>query len=111
VFQPHRYTRTQLLFGELATAFNTADVLFVTDVYAAGEAPIAGADSAHLAQAMRDRGHRDVTYVPEQGALVAALLPRLRQGDVVLTLGAGSITQLGPQLLAALQNSEVQRGA
>jgi UDP-N-acetylmuramate--alanine ligase len=104
VFQPHRYTRTQLLFEEFANAFNLADVLVVSDVYAAGEAPIAGADSAHLVQALRKHGHRDVTHVPDQGAIVQALLPRLQSGDVVLTLGAGSITQLGPQLLAALAN-------
>jgi UDP-N-acetylmuramate--alanine ligase len=111
VFQPHRYTRTQLLFQEFASAFNAADVLFLSDVYAAGETPIAGADSAHLAQAMRDHGHRDVTHVPELGALVTALLPRLQDGDVVLTLGAGSITQLGPQLLAALKQTGGRRGA
>jgi len=110
VFQPHRYSRTQLLFNELASAFNDADVLFVSDVYAAGEAPIPGADAAHLVQAMRTHGHRDVTHVPEQSALVAALLPRLQDGDVVLTLGAGSITALGPQLLAALAKGG-QRGA
>jgi UDP-N-acetylmuramate--alanine ligase len=111
VFQPHRYTRTQLLFHEFANAFNAADVLFVSDVYAAGETPIAGADSAHLVQALRDHGHRDVTHVSELGALAAAILPRLQEGDVVLTLGAGSITQLGPQLLAALQHSGGRRGA
>jgi uracil phosphoribosyltransferase len=111
VFQPHRYTRTQLLFNELASSFNAADVLFVSDVYAAGESPIAGADSAHLVQALREHGHRDVTYVPSQEALVSALMPRLQAGDVVLTLGAGSITQLGPQLLAALAQAGVSRGA
>jgi UDP-N-acetylmuramate--alanine ligase len=112
VFQPHRYTRTQLLFQEFASAFNAADVLFVTDVYAAGETPIAGAESAQLVQAMRDHGHRDVSHVPDQSALVSALLPRLQAGDVVLTLGAGSITQLGPQLLAALaQQAGAKRGA
>jgi len=111
LFQPHRYTRTQLLFDDLASAFNAADVLFLTEVYAAGELPIAGADSAHLAVALRERGHRDVTFVPAQDALVRAVLPRLQQGDVVITLGAGSITQVGPQLLAALEHSEVGHGA
>jgi UDP-N-acetylmuramate--alanine ligase len=111
LFQPHRYSRTQLLFDDLASAFNAADVLFLTDVYAAGEAPIAGADSAHLAEAMRERGHRDVTYVPAQATLVQKVLPRLQTGDVVITLGAGSITQVGPQLLAALEQAEVKHGA
>jgi UDP-N-acetylmuramate--alanine ligase len=110
LFQPHRYTRTHHLFDELACAFNGADVLFVTDVYAAGEAPIVGADSQHLVEALRERGHRDVTHVPEQGELVRELLPRLRTGDIVITLGAGSITQVGPQLLTALERAEVQHG-
>jgi UDP-N-acetylmuramate--alanine ligase len=102
VFQPHRYTRTQLLFDELARAFNAADVLFLTDVYAAGEAPIEGADSAHLARAVTAHGHRDVTHVPKRSDLCAALLPRLAAGDIVLTLGAGNITQTGGELLALL---------
>jgi UDP-N-acetylmuramate--alanine ligase len=103
LFQPHRYSRTQLLFDELACAFNGADVLFVTDVYAAGEAPIPGADSAQLSRALREHGHKDVSYVPRQADLVANVVPRLQPGDVVITLGAGSITQIGPQLLAALR--------
>ncbi|HEY2735830.1 MAG TPA: UDP-N-acetylmuramate--L-alanine ligase [Polyangiales bacterium] len=101
-FQPHRYSRTHLLFDELARAFNGADLLFLTDVYAAGESPIDGADSAHLARAVTAHGHRDVTYVPDRSDLSAAMLPRLAAGDVVITLGAGNITQTGPELLAAL---------
>jgi UDP-N-acetylmuramate--alanine ligase len=101
-FQPHRYTRTHLLFDELARAFNAADLLFLTDVYAAGEAPIAGADSAHLARAITAHGHRDVTYIAKRNELCAAMLPRLAAGDIVLTLGAGNITQTGPELLALL---------
>jgi UDP-N-acetylmuramate--alanine ligase len=101
-FQPHRYTRTQLLFDELARAFNGADVLFLTDVYAAGESPIAGADSAHLARAVTAHGHRDVTHVAKRSDLCEAMLPRLAAGDIVLTLGAGNITQTGGELLALL---------
>jgi UDP-N-acetylmuramate--alanine ligase len=111
LFQPHRFTRTQLLFNELACSFNSADVLFLTDVYAAGETPIVGADSEHLAAALSEYGHRDVTYVGPQDALVQAVLPRLRRGDVVITLGAGSITRVGPQLLAALEETRVPHGA
>jgi UDP-N-acetylmuramate--alanine ligase len=102
-FQPHRYTRTHHLFDELTRAFNAADVLFVTDVYAAGEAPIAGADSAALAAAIRAHGHHDVTHVPERSKLPAALADRLQTGDIVITLGAGNITQTGPELLALLE--------
>lgn len=102
-FQPHRYTRTHHLFGELTRAFNAADVVFLTDVYSAGEQPIEGADSAHLVQAMRQHGHRDVHHVPQRSDLVAALTGKLLPGDVVVTMGAGSITQTGPELLAALK--------
>jgi UDP-N-acetylmuramate--alanine ligase len=76
--------------------------LFLTDVYAAGESPIAGADSAHLARAVTAHGHRDVTHVPKRSDLCAAMLPRLAAGDIVLTLGAGNITQTGGELLALL---------
>jgi UDP-N-acetylmuramate--alanine ligase len=101
-FQPHRYSRTHHLFDELTRAFNAADVLLVTDVYAAGEAPIAGADAPHLVRAIGAHGHRAVEHVPGD-QLVARLLELARPGDVVLTLGAGSITQVGPQLLQALR--------
>lgn len=101
-FQPHRYTRTHHLFEELTRAFNAADLVFLTDVYSAGEQPIAGADSAHLVQAMRQHGHRDVHHVPDRGDLVRALTGKLLPGDVVVTMGAGSITQTGPELLTAL---------
>jgi len=104
-FQPHRYTRTHHLFDELTRAFNGADALLVTDVYPAGEAPIAGADAASLVQAIRAHGHRDVAHAPSQSDLVSALLAKVRPGDVVITLGAGSITRVGPELLHALKQS------
>ena len=106
-FQPHRYTRTAHLFDDFTRAFNDADILLISEVYAAGEAPIAGADSAALVAALRSHGHRDVTYVPDRGDLVEALQKRLQVGDVVITLGAGNITELGPALLRALADSEV----
>jgi UDP-N-acetylmuramate--alanine ligase len=101
-FQPHRYSRTRDCFDELVRAFNRADVLVVTDVYAAGEAPIAGADAQSLVAAIRSRGHRDVAHIPERTALADALLARVRPGDIVLTLGAGDITRTAPELIAAL---------
>jgi len=102
-FQPHRYTRTHHLFDELTRAFNRADVLLLADVYAAGEKPIEGATSAHLAEAIREHGHRDVTHVGPREAMVEAIADRLEPGDVVVTLGAGDITRVGPELLAKLQ--------
>jgi UDP-N-acetylmuramate--alanine ligase len=109
-FQPHRYSRTQHCFAELTRAFNRADVLFITDVYAAGEEPIPGADSAHLVAAIRAHGHRDVTHVPELGNLVDALSARLQPGDVLITMGAGSITRIGRDYLARFGVKEGERG-
>jgi UDP-N-acetylmuramate--alanine ligase len=110
-FQPHRYSRTRHLFDELTRAFNGADVLLVTDVYAAGEAPIAGADSEHLVEAIRAHGHRDVTHVPKQADLVEALLKKCQPGDIVITLGAGSITRVGPELLRVLPEHAPSHGS
>jgi UDP-N-acetylmuramate--alanine ligase len=109
-FQPHRYTRTHDLMKEFSTSFNDADVLFVTSVYAAGEEPIPGANGEALAEAIRSHGHRDVTYVDKRVDVPAAVAPRLREGDIVLTLGAGDITQVGPDLLAMLGKSGVAKG-
>jgi UDP-N-acetylmuramate--alanine ligase len=103
LFQPHRYTRTRDLLAEFATAFNDADVLLLTDIYAAGEEPIAGATSASLAEAIRACGHRDVSLVP-RAELARAARERVRPGDIVLTLGAGDITAVGPELLGLLES-------
>jgi UDP-N-acetylmuramate--alanine ligase len=105
-FQPHRFTRTQLLFDDFAQAFNDADEVLLADVYAAGEAPIEGADSAHLAGAIRKHGHHAVTYVPDKATLAKRLAHAARPGDVVLTLGAGDINKIlkdiGSEIRAAL---------
>ena len=103
VFQPHRYTRTRDLMGEFATAFNDADHLWVSDVYPAGESPIPGADTEALVTAIRAHGHRDVRHVPELADLEDQLLPELAVGDMLITLGAGSVVGLGPKLLASLE--------
>jgi UDP-N-acetylmuramate--alanine ligase len=102
LFQPHRYTRTHDLMAEFATAFNDADVLLLTDIYAAGEDPIPGATSPALAEAIRACGHRDVTYVP-RAELAQKARERVRGGDLVITLGAGDITAVGPELLGLLE--------
>jgi UDP-N-acetylmuramate--alanine ligase len=105
VFQPHRYTRTRDLFDDFAAAFHDADLLVLTEVYAAGEPKLAGVDGASLAAAVRERGHRNVRFQPELDAIPAELAPLLQPGDLVLTLGAGSVTKLGPRLLAALRET------
>jgi UDP-N-acetylmuramate--alanine ligase len=103
VFQPHRYTRTRDLFDDFAAAFHDADLLVITEIYAASEPKLPGVEAAPLAEAVRQRGHRDVRFVSELEAIAPALAPELRAGDLVVTLGAGSITRLGPQLLAELE--------
>ncbi len=102
-FQPHRYTRTRDLFSEFETAFNRADVLFVTDVYAAGEARIEGIDSERLAAGIRRHGHKAVTHVTTPKALLPALAEEAKGGDLVLLLGAGDIGQIGPALVELLR--------
>jgi UDP-N-acetylmuramate--alanine ligase len=101
-FQPHRYTRTQSLFPEFLRAFNKADVLIVTEVYAAGEAPIAGATGEALAQGIRAHGHHGVHYVADKKKVGAALLELVQPGDLVIALGAGDINASARELAAAL---------
>jgi UDP-N-acetylmuramate--alanine ligase len=101
-FQPHRYSRTHHSSAELTRAFERADELLVTDVYAAGEAVIAGADAESLVRSIRAHGHPNVTYVKERADLAQQLLKRSRAGDIVITLGAGTITHTGPELIRAL---------
>ena len=106
VFQPHRYTRTQALFEEFLTAFYQADHLVVTDVYGAGEEPLPGADSASLVEGIRRHGHKDAHYVADRSAVVPHLAPLLREGDMVITLGAGNIWQTGEDLVRYLRERD-----
>ena len=106
-FQPHRYTRTKLLFEEFTRAFNSADVVFVTDVYAAGEPGIDGATGEALADAIRAHGHRAVTFVRDKKNVARALLDVIEPGDIVIALGAGDINASARELLTALH----ERGA
>ncbi|MBI3091144.1 MAG: UDP-N-acetylmuramate--L-alanine ligase [Candidatus Tectomicrobia bacterium] len=105
-FQPHRYSRTQALFAEFCTAFYQADVLLLTDIYSAGEAPIAGVSGARLAEGLREHGHRNVTYLASREEVLATLQEIVRPGDLVLTLGAGNIYSVGNELIAWLENDE-----
>jgi UDP-N-acetylmuramate--alanine ligase len=110
LFQPHRYTRTHELLKDFATSFNDADVVLVSSVYAAGEEPIPGATSEALVEAIEAHGHRDVTFVEKRTELARTVLPRLREGDLVLTLGAGDITQVGPELVELLRHQGLGKG-
>ncbi len=105
IFQPHRYTRTQLLMDEFAAAFTDADSLFLLDIYPASEPPIPGITAQVLATRIAEQGNRVVIYAATFADAVAAAVAVARPGDMILTLGAGSVSQLGPQVLEALQQS------
>ena len=102
VFQPHRYTRTRDLFDDFAQVLSEVDVLLLLDVYAAGEATINGANSPTLCRAIRARGKVDPVYVKTVAELPAALPGVLRDGDLLLTLGAGDIGAAAADLAAHL---------
>ena len=104
LFQPQRYTRTFHLRQEFTTAFNQADALAVMDIYAAGESPIPGVTAEDLAEGIRAHGHRQVVYVgSDRARVIDHLRGIVRSGDVVLTLGAGDVSQIGPELLHTLE--------
>jgi UDP-N-acetylmuramate--alanine ligase len=102
LFQPHRYTRTRDLLEDFAKAFEQSDLLFLTEIYAAGEQPIAGVSGAKLAEIVRAAGHPSVTFVEQKDTIVDQVLPQLKSGDLVITLGAGDIWKMGLGLLARL---------
>ena len=102
LFQPHRYSRTRDLIEEFTHAFDQADLLFMTDIYAAGEAPIPGVSGAALADSIKAAGHQGVTFVEKKETLPDQVLPHLQPGDLVVTLGAGDIWKAGTGLLARL---------
>jgi UDP-N-acetylmuramate--alanine ligase len=102
VFQPHRFTRTQELMDEFALAFNNADVLYVLDIYAASETPIEGITAEVLTENIRRFGHKNVNYIGGLETAAAIVCDELRPGDLVITLGAGSITRLSEEILATL---------
>ncbi|HVR71156.1 MAG TPA: UDP-N-acetylmuramate--L-alanine ligase [Vicinamibacteria bacterium] len=99
LFQPHRYTRTQHLWDEFCRAFHQADVLLVADIYPAGEDAIPGVTTQALVDAIATRGHRQVVHAGDLRAAADRLCDTVREGDVVLTLGAGSVFAAGEELL------------
>jgi UDP-N-acetylmuramate--alanine ligase len=102
IFQPHRYTRTRDLLDEFATAFEDADSLFVLDIYAASEAPIEGITGEALVRRIRDQGKRSADYASSFAEGVGGAVAAAQSGDMILTLGAGSVSQLGPMILEKL---------
>jgi UDP-N-acetylmuramate--alanine ligase len=104
IFQPHRYSRTRDLLDDFATAFGDADSLFVLDIYAASEKPIEGISGEALARIIRDKAAKNVQYVSSFADAVNAVAAH--DGDMILTLGAGSVSQLGPMILEKLKQQE-----
>lgn len=103
LFQPHRYTRTKDLMEEFARSFNNADTLFVTDIYAASEDPIPGITAESLTDAIKRFGHKDAHWVGPLENAAAVLRDHVQPGDLVLTLGAGTVSRVSEQLLLLLR--------
>ena len=104
VFQPHRYSRTQLLRAEFGGCFAAADLLLLTDVYAAGEAPIPGISGETLMEEVAEATGQDAVYLPERADLERYLAQHVRAGDLVITMGAGNILEVGEALVEQLKN-------
>jgi UDP-N-acetylmuramate--alanine ligase len=102
IFQPHRYSRTQLLQNEFAVAFGDADSVCMLDIYAASEQPIAGVTAERLAQAV-SKNTGNAHYCPSFDDAISAAIEAAQPGDMILTLGAGSVSQLGTQIVERLQ--------
>jgi len=102
VFQPHRYTRTRDLFESFVTSFYDAQKLYLTDIYPASEEPIAGVSARGLCEEIGKYGHRDVHYIEDKNAIPGVLSKDLREGDLILFLGAGDVWRQGVKLLEAM---------
>lgn len=109
LFQPHRYTRTKDLLEEFARSFNNADVLLVTDIYAAGEEPISEITAKALCGLIKRFGHKNVTYIGSIESATEALFSRVQSGDIVITLGAGNVYRAGESLLEIIAEPERKR--
>jgi len=101
-FQPHRYTRTESLFDRFVISFNEADILIVTSIFSAGENAIDGVTAEWLSQGIKEHGHKEVIFCPRLEDMLSTLLSVIRPGDLVITLGAGNIYEVGDQLLKKL---------
>jgi UDP-N-acetylmuramate--alanine ligase len=106
IFQPHRYTRTRDLMEEFTSAFSDADTLAVLDIYAASEPPIEGITGEVLANKIREKSGKPVQYANSFSAAADAASSSAQDGDMILTLGAGSVSQLGPMILDGLKDRE-----
>jgi UDP-N-acetylmuramate--alanine ligase len=106
LFQPHRYSRTKAMAAEFGGCFEGAHKAFITDIYPAGEEPIAGVSADTVIRQVRQHGTTDVRYVPSLDAMIEETLNAVEPGDMVLILGAGDITTIGDALLDRLRGKE-----
>lgn len=104
LFQPHRYTRTRDLMDEFAESFGNADKLFLMDIYPASERPIEGISSEVLAKRIRDTGFENLTYIPDKKEMIERIVSDLKNGDVIITLGAGDVYRMGEEMLNKLRS-------
>ncbi|MFB3070108.1 MAG: glutamate ligase domain-containing protein, partial [Gemmatimonadales bacterium] len=102
LFQPHRYSRTRDLMTDFVHAFDQADAVFITDIYPAGETAIPCVSGERLAEAVRSSGACEVVWIERKEELAKRVLPSLKSGDMVMTLGAGDIWKAGVELLEHL---------
>lgn len=103
VFQPHRYSRTKELMDDFVVAFNNADVLFILDIYAASEKPIEGITAEILTENIRKYGHKNASYIGDIDSATDKVCSVLQSGDLVITLGAGSITRLSDEIFESIK--------
>jgi UDP-N-acetylmuramate--alanine ligase len=111
VFQPHRYTRTQFLMDDFAHSFQAVDQVYVLDIYPASEQPIPGVTSQRLVERMAELGFSRARYAPSEQAVIQTVLEDLGPGDLILTVGAGSVGRIGDTLAEAIQGRSVPSGA
>ena len=105
VFQPHRYTRTKLLFDEFCQCFKGCDELIIVDVYAAGEDPISGVNSAKLAEGIQAATGQKVLYIPRLYKAEEYLQEQAKAGDLIMTIGAGDVFKIGEELVRELERN------
>jgi len=110
IFQPHRYTRTKFLMDDFAQCFDGCERIYVLDIYPASEPPIPGITSQRLAERMRELGLASARYAPSDRAVIQEVLAEARPGDIILTVGAGSVWKVGEALGERLRGAPAQRG-
>jgi len=110
LFQPHRYTRTHDLMGEFARSFNNADTLLISEIYAASEEPIEGISGETLTDAIQRYGHKDVHYIGGLEGAAQTIREHIQPGDMVITLGAGTVNRVGDQIVEMLRSRTEAKG-